>query len=119
MIDNLSSSATYYNAQHVQQQLHEASHCLGFAIHEIHHTHTYIHQISKICEYLCARNEAYKVCYEQLQAPRVELDGRVALAVITRRGTHALCSSAVVVAVAVVVVMVGGLWWLWLWLRWE
>ena len=64
-------------------------------------------------------SKAYKVCPEQLQAPRAALDGRVALAVITRRGTHAFCPSAVVVAVAVVVVMVGGLWWLWLWLRWE
>ena len=41
MIGNLSSSATRYNAKHVQQQLRAGSHCFGFAIHEIHHTHTY------------------------------------------------------------------------------
>jgi hypothetical protein len=74
-------------------------------------THTHIHQISKILEDPCACNEAYKVCYEQLKAPRVALDGRVALAVITRRGTQASCSSAAVVTV-VAVVMVVGLWWL-------
>jgi hypothetical protein len=81
------------------------------------HTHTHIHEISKILDDPCARNAVYKVCREQLQAPRVALDGRVALAVITRRGTHAFCSSAAFVAVAVLVVMVVGLWWLWLWLR--
>ncbi len=46
-------------------------------------------------------NKGDKVRYEQLQAPRVALDGRVALAVITRRGTQAFCSLAVVTVVVV------------------